>query len=1179
MERFKEHYIKVLENILEFENQTISEVEMITEEEREYILSHFSRGGEEYKERSIIKQFEDSVKKEPEAVAVVCGERRVSYSELNGMANSLAKELRSRGVGKNRFVGVLLGRDIEIIVAMLAIQKAGGAYCPIDSKYPLDRIEYMLKDSESLCLISEKSLIKTVSYSGEYIDAKEFEYELTAKDIEREEDLEEYFCLIYTSGTTGQPKGAILTHRNIACFVDEIRGDRGIKYGESVAVHASFSFDAHIIGVFPTLTVGAAIHIIRDEIRLSLHEIHNYIEKNKVVSIFFTTQLAEQYMEEYDSDCLRCLDTGGEKLRKFIPRNYRFINGYGPTECTLYATCYDVKHYEDNIPIGMPKTNTGIYIVDSSMNLLPFGISGELCISGLGVGAGYYKKPELTEKVFVKNPFNSERGYERLYKTGDLAQYCFDGTIRIIGRIDHQVKIRGFRIEIGEIESRMLEIGSIEDVAILAIDDEIRGKYLVGYYVSREAESIEELKEKLEKNLPEYMVPTLFVHMENFPLTPNGKVDRKALPIPKIEMTIKTEYVAPRNETEATVAKIYAQVLGMKKVGIDDNFNDLGVNSLKAVGLTVKLQSNGFNIAVTDNFKFKTIRELLDNTETQKYDLMDKFTSIKNRIQKSIELSNSDEFKEYLVLANKKYQKSVENSRGINYTSSNVNTILLTGATGFLGSHVLNRLLEESDKKVYCIVRGKSDVDAFERTEITYQQYFGESLKKYKTRVVVFSGNLSDEKLGVVPHNYSILAESVESIIHCAANVGHYGEYDKFYHDNVIPVKRLIELALEGIKKDFHYVSTSSVINALNIEGTKYSAFSEDDDIYSLPESDNVYIQTKLEGERETVRARELGINTSIYRIGNLVFNSQTKKHQKNLEDNAFFHTIKSALNLGCLCETFSSAEMSCVDYTAKGITLLFDKRELQNQCFHLYSPDMTSIIECLSNTTEKIHFNKLGIDEFLKILHTNFSAKAFEDYINKFMLHFGWLDEDSEKTLIVCQGEKTNMILSNLGFTWYKIQGNDLLGMVDDAFQKRYQLVSKVPIFYTLDETLIRSIGKKMALKNYNINMEIFKEGNRDNKLYVVIEGAVEILQSISGGWIRSVGLYGDSSILGAFNLFEQKKASYTAEALYETVILEVSAQEIKEYAFSNPELLFNILKDEMTKKEQYMKIMALLG
>ncbi|MDT8717660.1 amino acid adenylation domain-containing protein [Clostridium sp. 19966] len=611
IEKFASHFLKILDEVSEFPEIKLSQIDLLSEEETRQILIEFNATNTEYaKDKTAYELFEKQVELTPDHVAVVYKDDKLTYRELNEKANQLARSLLSEGVTPDSIVGIMTTASLEMIIGIMAILKSGAAYLPIDPEYPNDRVEYMLEDSHTNILLTQDRFADRLNFSGTILNLENDSlYDGEKNNLGRTNQPNNLAYIIYTSGSTGKPKGVMIEHSSLINssqwhikFYDVTDKDRGTKY-------AGFGFDASVLEIFPYLLSGAAIHIISEAIRLDIAKLNDYFEENNITISFLPTQICEEFMR-LNNTSLKRVFTGGDKLHTFIENNYEIVNNYGPTENTVVTTAFKVDKSYNNIPIGKPIANSKIYIINESNKLQPIGVAGELCIAGDGLSRGYLNRPDLTKEKFVSNPF--EPG-EKMYKSGDLARWLPDGNIEFIGRIDHQVKIRGYRIELGEIENQILKNNRIKGTVVLAKEDAQGNKYLCAYIAAKEKIEIQELRKDLSKVLPGYMVPAYFIQIEAIPLTPNGKIDKKALPEPLGEISTGVAYQAPRNEIEEKLAKIWNEVLAIEKIGIDDDFFTLGGHSLNAMRMTVLMQKElGVQISVSEIFSQPTIRKIAE---------------------------------------------------------------------------------------------------------------------------------------------------------------------------------------------------------------------------------------------------------------------------------------------------------------------------------------------------------------------------------------------------------------------------------------------------------------------------------------------------------------------------------------------------------------------------------------
>jgi amino acid adenylation domain-containing protein len=578
--------------------------------------------------------FEQQAARTPEAVALVFGERRLSYSELNERANKVAHHLRKRGVGPDVLVGVCLERSPEMVISLLAVWKAGGAYVPLDPAYPPERLSFMIDDAQPRVVLTERKcqqlLFASAGDKSIYLDTDWPMIELEASEnplpVASPSDLA---YVIYTSGSTGKPKGAMIVHSGLVNYLWWAIKAYALAPGCSVPVHTSLSFDLTVTSLYtPLLSGGTAELLAEDFAAQSLIAALNCAGDRGLVKITpaHLALLTQQISPEQAEGMARTFVIGGESLLaehlwlwRGVDSPPKLINEYGPTETVVGCCVYEVKPEDPRVgpvPIGRPIANTQLYVLDEHLQPMPPGETGELHIGGAGVARGYLNRPQLTAERFLADPFSEIPG-ARLYKTGDLARRRMDGTLEYLGRIDDQVKIHGYRIELGEVEAALASQPQLKASTVVAREDDSRTKQLVAYIVMHKdaALSIDELRASLKKTLPAYMVPTRFVSLNDLPLTPNGKVDRKALPSPWMETTNVGKGGTPRSDMEKAVAAIWKEILNLDNVGIDEDFFDLG-DSLNAIELVEQMEETfGVTINLASLFEQMTIAKLAELTD------------------------------------------------------------------------------------------------------------------------------------------------------------------------------------------------------------------------------------------------------------------------------------------------------------------------------------------------------------------------------------------------------------------------------------------------------------------------------------------------------------------------------------------------------------------------------------
>ncbi len=605
------HFLNILREVSGNPEISLGQIDILSAAEKKQLLVDFNRTRAEYpKEKTIQELFEEQVSKRPDQIAVVFKDQQLTYRELNEKANQLARVLREKGVGQDSVVGLLVRPSLEMFIGALGILKSGGSYLPIDHEYPQERIRYMLEDSYTGILLTQKEFNSGFDFPAETLDLEdETLYQGKKENLSHSNRSNNLAYIIYTSGSTGKPKGVMIEHRSLINLCQWHINDYQVTNSDKSTKYAGFGFDASVWEIFPYLLSGSTIHVIPEELRLDVGELNRYYEAHGITISFLPTQICEEFLKTGNRS-LRKLLTGGDKLRQYVKTNFELVNNYGPTENTVVTTSFVTNQTYPNIPIGKPVSNSQIYILGENQQLQPVGVAGELCISGDGLARGYLNRPELTTEKFVANPY--EPG-ERMYRTGDLARWLPDGNIEFLGRIDQQVKVRGYRIELGEIESELLNYESVKEAVVIDKEDNTGNKYLCAYLVSDQEFSVSDLRKHLARELPDYMVPSYYVPVERIPLTLNGKIDRKALPQPEGALYAAASYEAPGSHTEEILASIWQEVLEVGKIGIHDNFFNLGGHSLKATVLASRIHKEmNVEIPLREIFQRATIRELAE---------------------------------------------------------------------------------------------------------------------------------------------------------------------------------------------------------------------------------------------------------------------------------------------------------------------------------------------------------------------------------------------------------------------------------------------------------------------------------------------------------------------------------------------------------------------------------------
>ena len=637
-------HIKTLVNtLINNSNIKLEDLEILTDVERNLILSDFNNTFRDYKINDTFKDiFEANVKENKNNIAIIDRHYSITFEELNKKANKLARVLRNKGLKANDIVGIICEQNWNMIVHILAVMKAGGAYLPIDSKYPDQRIEYVLEDSKAKFLLTNHDIKKDINFSGICIDECSCDFQdVSDNNLETINKFDDLAYVIYTSGTTGNPKGVMVQHKSLlnTCywFIETFNLSRIDKSSKYMGV----SFDPSIWEIFPQLIIGTQIHIINENMKLDMESLNNYFEENGITISVLPTQVCEQFMN-IENKSLRTLITCGEKLKHYVKRSYKLVNGYGPTEDTVCATSFTVDRYYNNIPIGKPLANNQIYILDRNKKVQPIGVAGELYIAGNSLALGYINKKSLTEEKFVSNPFNEG---SKMYRTGDRARFLPDGNIEFLGRKDDQIKLRGYRIELSEIERQILAYKDIKECVVNVEDYNSMNKTLCAYFISDTKINDMEIRDFLALTLPEYMIPKYFIQIDKMPLNRSDKIDKKALSCINKPVS-KEEYVEPTNDVERKLIGIWCELLDSENISINDNFFEIGGDSILIIKMYSRIK-NVFDkkIEVTDIFANPTIYKLAQfilkkdsNLSVQGIALNENYYNLSGAREKNIQL-------------------------------------------------------------------------------------------------------------------------------------------------------------------------------------------------------------------------------------------------------------------------------------------------------------------------------------------------------------------------------------------------------------------------------------------------------------------------------------------------------------------------------------------------------------
>ncbi|PEB45236.1 non-ribosomal peptide synthetase, partial [Bacillus thuringiensis] len=620
IEKMLKHYVNVLTSIASNTELRIVDIELLSEDEKKRILVEFNNTYADYQmDKTISKLFEEQVEKTPESLAVVFENERLTYKELNEKSNQLGRMLRAKGVKADSIVGIMVEASLEMIVGIMGVLKAGGAYLPIDAQYPEDRIKYMLDDSQTKIIIQKGNSnsygIEAVAIDGDFSDHSK-------DNIEAISDYKDLAYLIYTSGSTGKPKGTMIEQRGLVNYITW--ANKTYVKNESVdfPLYSSISFDLTVTSIFTPLISGNKIVVYKEQENEPV--IRRVFQDNKVGIVKLTPSHLEMIKDiDNSNSSIKRLVVGGESLKTGLAKevyesfnkNVEIYNEYGPTEtvvgCMLYRYDYD-KCKSISVPIGKPADNVCIYILDEEKQVIPIGFTGEIYIGGDGVSRGYLSREELTADKFISNPFKPG---EKMYRSGDIARWLPDGNVEYLGRMDDQIKIKGYRIELREINNVINSLDGVRE-AVTLVNGNDENRYLCTYMVLDDGVDLQSIKYNTQNKLPHYMLPNSYVTVDKMPLTINGKVDKQALQ--KMHRTDEVEKkIPPRNFHENTIAQIWKEVLNLEEIFIDDDFFEMGGNSINVIQVANRLlESLGLEVPYSDLIVYTTVRKLSEYTQT-----------------------------------------------------------------------------------------------------------------------------------------------------------------------------------------------------------------------------------------------------------------------------------------------------------------------------------------------------------------------------------------------------------------------------------------------------------------------------------------------------------------------------------------------------------------------------------
>lgn len=1165
-----EQYIQLLEQICENPDRALGEYDIILPRERRFLVETFNNTRTPYPNQTVTEAVCQQARRTPDAVALKQEGRSITFGDLDRQTNRLANTLRRKGVGPGQVVGIVGAASIEFIVGILGVLKAGGAYVPVDVGAPANRINFMMEEAGVRIVLTTPGNDQAQKLSPSFT-CLELEDEQTYSDNdlmpEPGNDPSDPIYIIYTSGSTGKPKGVMVSHKGILNYLLWVKTSLLQDQVLDMALYASLSFDLVGTSVFLPLLTGACMVIYPGEDKSVLVE--KIIRENEVdVLIMTPSHLVLLDMVDCQTTRVKKLLVGGENLtpdlcrriQSKFPQGLPIVNVYGPTETSVVCSWHDFNPATDrggSVPIGLPADNARLYILDEALGLVPRGAVGELYIAGDGLADCYVNRKDLTDLAFLPNPFAAG---ERMYKTGDLVRMSVQGRIVYLGRKDHQVKIRGYRIETSEIEAVLVKYPGIKDVYVMAVaGDRSEDSFLCAYYTGSQGVSRTELKDFLLQDLPGYMVPSHFIHLDHLPMTPNGKTDRKALPLPGGEPGDETLVVNPQTPMEKEILAGFCKILKKNQISMTDNFFDLGGNSLKAVTLTYELKKH-VEIGVNDIFKYQTPEKLARNLRPLENNLMKKLLAVKDRFSVG-KVSQSDDTPFTRM-------ESAYKDRCTPYETLDLSeiapydTILLAGVTGFLGIFLLQGLLEKKRVRIHLIIRAGNLAEAEKRLDSKWRYYFKSPMAKIdKDRIQIHAGDLSCDRLGLEKNKWEQLAQTTDCIINAAALVKHYGHYEEFVTANVVSVDHLIEFALHGRQKVFHQISTTSVGQG-NVDGNNEILFTEfDTDINQ--KTDNFYLTTKLEAEKQIVAARGKGLTANIYRVGNIVFDSVNGCFQENIEDNGFFRQVRSYVAIGALPNGMDICDFSFVDQVAKAILTLFNRPALFNETFNIQNTRKHSIAGLLEHPDLNLPVQRMHLPQFVDLLMERLNFDEYRADIESLLLHLGWLEKKTAVTRTRIGYEKTRLVLDRLGFEWPALSPETARKFILETLKKRMEFLKSVRAFTGMPAKAIEGLALKSSHGVFAENSHVQMEGDAAANIFIVVKGFVEISKRSPAGWSGTMKISHAGDFVAMQNLSPARGASISIEAIMgEAQVIIINREAFFAQVLQTPELALGVMQ-----------------
>lgn len=938
--------VSFLDAALQDSSQVCELLSIMPSHEREMILNEWNKTEKEFsREKTVFDLITEQARARSEAKAIRFEDSSLTYNQMMQRVEQIASALNQRGVKHGDHVGILMKRSLDLIPAVLATWRVGALYVPMDIGFPKQRVEYMLEDANVNVVLTNKELLNifgdNVSFKALYVE--DINVSGTLENITPAIGTDSAY-IMYTSGSTGKPKGVQIRHDALLNCLLAVKDYVGFTSSSYMLALTTVSFDISTAEIIMPLMAGGYVEVGEDSLVANGIELSARIEVHKPSHVQATPSIWKMVLTAgWQGDKDICLMAAGEALNRdlaeqLLDKSNSLWNLYGPTETTVYSSAYlVVSAPSEPIRIGRPLPNTQVYILDKAYQPVPIGAVGDLYIAGDGLAVGYWQRPELTNERFISNPFDKNK---RMYWTGDIARYLSDGSIICLGRLDDQIKIHGVRVELGEVESALRNIEGVRDAVVVSWKDARGDLQLVGHVISQEKDLLNAstIRTQLRERLPEAMIPPYILFAELFPQTANGKVHRAGLPSPDdiSQTSAQKKIEPPETQTEQKVAKIWAGLLqvDMNHIGRDSDFMDLGGHSLLMTLLMIEVRKI-FQVS------FK-LREFFDASTLQKFSaLIDQRQKLNqsNDIGRAASIRTSEWARQRMAFLQREaaLPRFLAPARGLVYKPvQEIQNVLITGATGFLGAYIVAEILNTTNANLYCLVRPRRGEDSKERIEKQMKRYQvwveGEAWSSaWKNRLHIVDGDVTLPRLGMKDSDYETLARDVDVIFHGAAHVNFIYPYEALRATNVLGIHEIIQFAFYARIKAVHHLSTAAIWPM----GAQYTFYEKDSiDHYGLLNLG--YDEAKWVGEKCLLHAEERGLPVARYRPGEVGGDSVTGRC---VTDHFIIACFKGFLQFGAFPDMDIEVDVAPVDYVAKAMVHLAFRRNVLGRAFHLTNP------------------------------------------------------------------------------------------------------------------------------------------------------------------------------------------------------------------------------------------------